>query len=149
MQAALKAAYRGIKKGNSPFGACIVKNGKIVTALHNVVWQTTDITAHAEIHAIRVACKLLKKIKLDGCEIYSTTEPCPMCFSAIHWAGIKTIYFGTSISDVKKLGFSELTLSNKEMKKKGKSSVKIVEGLERDACLELLKTWKKGKGKTY
>lgn len=149
MHNALKAAYAGIKKGNSPFGACIVQNGQVVASVHNVVWQNTDITAHAEIHALRAACKKLKTIKLDACEIYSTTEPCPMCFSAIHWAGIKTIYFGTSISDVKKLGFSELTVSNKEMKKRGKSKVNVVEGVEKNACLELLKEWKKGKGKTY
>ena len=149
MKQALAAAYNGINKGGSPFGACIVKKNKVIVAVHNAVWQTTDITAHAEIHALRVACKKLKTIKLTDCEIYSTTEPCPMCFSAIHWAGIKKIYFGTSISDVKKLGFSELTISNKKMKKWGRSPVIIVADVDRDACIELLDVWKKGKGKTY
>ncbi len=150
MQLAIDKAVEGIKTGQSPFGACIVKNGKVIVSAHNVVWKTTDITSHAEVNAIRLACKKLKTIDLSGCEIYTTTEPCPMCFSAIHWASIDKIYFGTRINDAKKAGFRELTISNKTMKEKGKSKVKIQGDFLSDECKEIFKIWKSNKGKkTY
>ena len=147
MQKAIEIAKIGIKKGQTPFGACIVKNGKIISCCHNIVWSTTDITAHAEINAIRQACKKLKTIDLSGCEIYSTTEPCPMCFSAIHWARIGRIVFGTSISDAKKAGFNELQISNNSMKKIGSSNIKIIGGLVKKECLPLFKLWKSQKNR--
>ncbi|HEO64204.1 MAG TPA: nucleoside deaminase, partial [Candidatus Omnitrophica bacterium] len=97
MRLAVSKAEHGIKAGQTPFGACIVKNGKVIVCQHNAVWQNTDITAHAEIAAIREACRKLNSIDLSGCTIYSTTEPCPMCFTAIHWAKISRIVYGTSI----------------------------------------------------
>lgn len=150
MRLAIKKAKEGAAKGQSPFGACIVKNKKVIVLAHNVVWKTTDITAHAEVTAIREACKKLKTIDLSDCEIYTTTEPCPMCFSAIHWAKIKKIYSGTKIKDAKKAGFNELTLSNKEMKKKGKSKVQLIEGVLEKECQEVFTEWLKvNKNKVY
>jgi guanine deaminase len=137
MLLAIKKAREGMKKGQTPFGACIVKNGKVVALSHNVVWKTTDITAHAEVTAIRAACKKLKTVNLSGCIIYSTCEPCPMCFSAIHWARIEKIYYGTNITDAKKIGFSELKISNIKMKKEGKSKVKVIKNFQRKESLEL------------
>ena len=102
-----------------------MKNGEVISCQHNLVWEETDITSHAEIVAIREACKVLGTVDLSGCVIYSTTEPCPMCFSAIHWAKIDAIYFGTRIADAQEVGFSELTISNEEMKLQGKSPVQI------------------------
>lgn len=86
----------GVDKGQTPFGSCIVKEGEVVSCEHNRVWETTDITAHAEIVSIRATCNKLNTIDLSGCVIYSTTEPCPMCYSAIHWAKISKIIYGTS-----------------------------------------------------
>lgn len=150
MRLAIKKAEEGASKGQSPFGACIVKKGKVIVSAHNIVWKTTDITAHAEVTAIREACKKLKTIDLSGCEIYTTTEPCPMCFSAIHWAKIEKIYSGTKIKDAKKAGFNELTVSNKEMKKIGKSKVVIVEGFLKKECQEVFTSWlKANKNKVY
>jgi len=151
MKEAIKICEQGIKKCQTPFGAVIVdKEGRIIAKGCNHVWKNTDITAHGEIVAIRKANKKMKKVKLKGCTIYSTTEPCPMCFSAIHWAGIDRIVYGASISDVKKLGFKELTISNKEMKRKGKSKVKITGGVLAKECRKQLKRWKKlNKCKTY
>jgi len=146
---AIKIARKGFAKGNSPFGACIVKNGKVVAVAHNTVLEKHDSTNHAEINAIRKACKKLGTFDLSGCAIYSTTEPCPMCFSAIHWARIGAIVYGTNISDVKKLGFSELTISCRTMKKQGKSKVKIKGDFMREECVELLDEWKRKLGKTY
>ena len=149
MEKAIRKAKQGIKKGNSPFGACIVKNGKVISVAHNTVLEKHDPTNHAEINAIRSASRKLKTHDLSGCAIYSTTEPCPMCFSAIHWAGIQAIVYGTNIKDVKKLGFKELTISNEEMKKKGRAKMKIKKDFMRKECLQLLNAWKKSRGRVY
>ena len=149
MEEAIKEAKKGVRKGDSPFGACIVKNGKVISVGHSTVLSDRDATCHAEINAIRKACRKLKSHKLNGCTIYSTTEACPMCFSAIHWAEIDRIIFGTKIRDVQKLGFSELTIKDRKMKKLGHSPVKITAGHMRKECLELLEYWKKHGGKTY
>ncbi|MEK6973533.1 MAG: nucleoside deaminase [archaeon] len=150
MKLAIEKTKDGIAKGQTPFGACIVKNGRVISCVHNVVWKSTDITAHAEIHAIREACKKLKTIDLSGCIIYSTCEPCPMCFSACHWANISKVIYGAKISDAKKYGFNELTVSNREMKEKGKSKIRIIGDFLRDENVELFKLWAKNKDrKTY
>ena len=139
MRLAIKAARRGVRAGQTPFGSVIVKGNRVVCAEHNRVWLTTDSTAHAEVTALRVACKRLRTIDLSGCTLYSTCEPCPMCFSAIHWAKIDTIYFGTTIADAKSLGFSELTVSDRTMKRLGKSPVRIVSGVLRRENLALFR----------
>jgi tRNA(Arg) A34 adenosine deaminase TadA len=143
MRLAIAKAREGLQKGQSPFGACIVKNGEVICCVHNVVWLTTDITAHAEVHAIREACKKLNRIDLSGCTIYSTCEPCPMCFSAIHWAKISRIVFGTRIADAHNGGFNELTISNETMKKIGNSPVEIVAEFMREENRELFREWQK------
>ena len=107
----------------------------MVVAEHNVVWQTTDITAHAEVHALRCACRTLGTIDLAGCTVYTTTEPCPMCFAAIHWAACDRIVFGTSIADAAAAGFRELSISNDEMKRLGGATVEVVGGFLREECL--------------
>ncbi len=137
MRMAIEKAKEGVANGQTPFGACIVKDGTVVSCVHNVVWQTTDITAHAEVHAIREACKTLDTVDLSGCVIYSTCEPCPMCFSAIHWARISKIVYGTSISDAENVGFNELHISNNTMKNLGNSPVEVVGGFLRDESQEL------------
>jgi guanine deaminase len=141
MKLAIKKAREGIANGQTPFGACIVKAGEVIACEHNRVWQETDITAHAEIVAIRGACKKLGTIDLSGCEIYATTEPCPMCFSAIHWARIGKIIFGTGIQDAMDAGFSELSISDNEMKSRGKSPVKVVGNFMREENLELFRAF--------
>jgi len=147
MRLAIAKAKEGVKKGQTPFGACIVKDGKVVALEHNTVWKTTDITAHAEIHAIRVACKKLKTIDLSNCTIYSTCEPCPMCFSACHWAKIGHIIYGAKIADAKQFGFNELSISNTKMKKQGKSPLKITSGFLCEENIKLFEFWNKQKNK--
>ncbi|MDP8253593.1 MAG: nucleoside deaminase [Candidatus Kaelpia aquatica] len=142
MNLALAAATKGVESGQTPFGACIVKNDKVISCCHNRVWASTDITAHAEIVAIREACENLDSIDLSGCVIYSTTEPCPMCFTAIHWAKIDKIIYGASIEDAKSFGFAELIISNREMKYIGKSKIEIVSGCLKDDNLRLFSIWK-------
>ncbi len=141
MTAAINAATEGIEAGQTPFGACIARDDKIIIAAHNAVWKNTDITAHAEIQAIRTACRKLNTIDLAGCVIYSTCEPCPMCFSACHWARISKIVFGARIEDAEKAGFRELGISNEQMKTLGRSGVEIVGDFLRDECVGLFEAW--------
>ncbi len=109
MKEAFKQALKSIKSGGGPFGAIIVCNGKIISRAGNKVVLNNDSTAHAEIEAIRKAEKKLKTFDLGkkGCELYSTCKPCPMCFSAAHWARIKKIYYCCSSEDAAKFGFDD------------------------------------------
>jgi len=147
MRRAIEAAREGIAAGQTPFGACIAKGGKPVACCHNRVWKDTDITAHAEIVAIREACRKLGTVDLSGCVIYTTTEPCPMCFSACHWARISRIVFGTGIPDAQRAGFSELTISNGQMTEMGKSPVRVEGGFLRDEAAKLFEEWGRDPGR--
>ena len=129
-----------VRPDGGPFGACIVKDGRVVAAARNTV-LANDATCHAEVNAIRKASKRLGTFDLSGCEIYSTTEPCPMCFAAIHWARIGTVRYGTGISDAAKAGFHELRISNARMKALGRSKIRLVPGFMRTECRELLEAW--------
>ncbi|MDD5669996.1 MAG: nucleoside deaminase [Candidatus Omnitrophica bacterium] len=141
MRAALREAQKNLVVfDGGPFGACIVKGGRLISVGRNTVLKN-DATCHAEINAIRAASKKLKTYNLSGCVTYSTTEPCPMCFSAIHWARIDTVVFGTTIADVGKRGFNELKISAGSMNRLGKAGIKIIPGFLRDECLCLLKEW--------
>lgn len=144
MRLAIDKARQGIAAGQSPFGACIVRDHDqhLIACEHNVVWQTTDATAHAEVNTIRSACKAVGDIKLRGTTLYSTTEPCPMCFAAIHWAGIDQIVFGAAIADAALAGFSELSISNLDMKRMGGSPVQIVPAFMADEAAALFQEWK-------
>jgi tRNA(Arg) A34 adenosine deaminase TadA len=149
MQLAINTARAGITAGQSPFGACIVRGSELITAAHNIVLASTDITAHAEVTAIRKACEKLGTIHLPGCTIYSTCEPCPMCFSAIHWARFDRIVFGATIPDAQASGFCELGISNEQMKQLGGSRVEIVPGFLAAEARGLFAMWKKLGGQSY
>ena len=141
MRLAIEKAREGIAHGQTPFGACIVKDGQVVSLEHNCVWATTDITAHAEIYAIREACRALGTIDLTGCVIYTTCEPCPMCFSACHWARIKKIIYGAHIADAKNAGFHELTIPGPEMKRLGGSPVELEGNVLGEEAARLFDEW--------
>ena len=151
MRLAIEKAREGVRGGQTPFGACIVSpDGRVLACDHNVVWHTTDITAHGEINAIRAACRALGSIDLSGCTIYSTTEPCPMCFSAIHWARISRIVYGASIADAQAAGFNELAIATIVMKETGGSPVEIDGGCLREECAALFAEWKEsGNARPY
>jgi guanine deaminase len=142
MSGAIKEAYQGIKSGDGgPFGVVIVKGAELIAEAHNTVIRDNDPTHHAEINAISAASKVLGTYDLSGCTLYSTTEPCPMCFSAIHWARIDKVVYGTKIEDVKELGFNELSIPALKMKAEGASEVEIEEGVMLAECVELLRFW--------
>jgi guanine deaminase len=143
MRLAVREARKNLKvEDGGPFGACIVRGRRIVAVARNTVLKN-DATCHAEINAIRKASRKLKTFDLSGCVIYSTTEPCPMCFAAIHWARIAKIVYGTTIADVNKRGFNELRISNFRLKALGRSKVKVCKGFLRRECEELLCEWDK------
>jgi guanine deaminase len=108
MEEAIRLAAENNKSGNGgPFGAVIVKDGKIIARGRNEVTTSNDPTAHAEVVAIREACNALGSFQLDGCEIYSSCEPCPMCLGAIYWARPAKIYFAATRADAAAAGFDD------------------------------------------
>jgi len=107
MRRAVALSIENIKNGGGPFGAVIVKKGKIVAEGVNRVTANNDPTAHAEVSAIHEASKKLETFDLSGCEIYTSCEPCPMCLGAIYWAHLDIIYYGNNKADAKKIGFDD------------------------------------------
>ncbi len=108
LQMAIELAQKSVKSGKGgPFGAVIVKDGKVLAKAHNTVTPSNDPTAHAEVNAIRKACKKLKDFELKGCTIYASAEPCPMCFGAIYWARPKALYYAADKEIAAKAGFDD------------------------------------------
>ena len=143
MLAAIAQAQQALARmEGGPFGACIVRDDVIVACANNTVLRDNDATCHAEVNAIQIASRALGHFDLSGCTIYSTTEPCPMCFAAIHWARIDRIVYGTGIADVQRLGFNELAISNEQLRDLGGSPVQITPDFMRTECEELLANWR-------
>lgn len=107
MRRAIALADESVRHGGGPFGAVIVKDGVIIAEGSNSVTILNDPTAHAEVSAIREACHRLGIFHLDGCTIYTSCEPCPMCLGAIYWAGIKQIFYGNNRKDAADIGFAD------------------------------------------
>lgn len=130
-----------------PFGAVVVKNGKIVGHGWNRVTTANDPTAHAEIEAIRAACSTLGTFSLRGCEIYASCEPCPMCLSAIHWARLDALYFAASRLDAAEAGFDDALLYEEVAKPWQERAVKTQCRALAEAS-EVLNRWKQKTDKT-
>jgi tRNA(Arg) A34 adenosine deaminase TadA len=108
MRAAIRLSLAKMRANcGGPFGAVVVRNGKIIARGWNQVTSTNDPTAHAEVTAIRAACKKLKTFQLDDCELYTSCEPCPMCLAAIYWARLKKVYFANTRQDAAKISFDD------------------------------------------
>jgi len=108
LKMAVDEALRGMRTGEGgPFGALITRDGKIIGKGHNTVLKSNDPTAHAEVNAIRDACRQLQSPHLTGAVIYSNFEPCPMCLAAIYWADIRMLYFARGRSDAERMGFMD------------------------------------------
>lgn len=133
MQLAIEASVENVKNGGGPFGAIVVKDGKLVATGVNRVTANNDPTAHAEVSAIRNACKELGSFKLDGCVIYTSCEPCPMCLSAIYWSGIKKIYYGNTAIDAKDIDFDDQFIYDEIDKTADKRSIPSICVLRNEA----------------
>ena len=141
MQIAIETCREGLSKGQSPFGCAIALDGELIAASHNSVVLTTDITAHAEVNAIRAACQAREEIFLPEAVVATTCEPCPMCMSALHWARVGKVYYGASIADAENAGFNELSISAEEILRVGSSSVELHGGLLAEECRSLFAQW--------
>lgn len=107
MQQAIDLSIENVANDGGPFGAVIVRDGEVIATGTNRVTATCDPTAHAEVSAIRAACAKLGDFKLAGCTIYSSCEPCPMCLSALYWAGVERIFYGNTKEDAKAINFDD------------------------------------------
>lgn len=128
MERAVELARKGMLAGDGgPFGAVLVRDGEIVGEGWNRVLSSNDPTAHGEVVAIRDACGRAGTFSLEGCEIYTTGQPCPMCLGAIYWAGIGSIFYGFSIDDAAELGFGDQDFFNEFSLPKSERRVPEVE----------------------
>ena len=107
MRKAIELSIENIASGGGPFGAVITRDGEIIATGVNRVTSEHDPTSHAEVNAIRNACRKLNTFDLAGCEIYTSCQPCPMCLGAIYWAHIDKIYYGNTKTDAKEIGFDD------------------------------------------
>lgn len=134
MRAALAAARRGLLAGEAPVGACLVQDGRVIATAHTAVGGGPDATAHAEILAIRAACRSLRSARLDGCVLYVSVEPCAMCLAACHYAGIDTVWFAASLQDMQ-------ALTGQELAAPSPASVGLHGGVLADESRALLAEW--------
>ncbi|MBQ9137367.1 MAG: nucleoside deaminase [Alistipes sp.] len=107
MQLAIDLSIENVAIGGGPFGAVVVRNGEVIATGTNRVTESCDPTAHAEVSAIRAACAAVGSFKLSGCTVYSSCEPCPMCLSALYWAGVERIFYGNTKQDAKQINFDD------------------------------------------
>lgn len=148
MQVAIDTAIDNIKINNGgPFGAVIVKDGKLIAKSPNTVTTSNDPTAHAEINAIRLACKELNIFDLSGCEIYSSCEPCPMCLSAIYWARISKVYYAADRFDAMDAGFDDSFIYNEIFLSDGERSI-YMENIMKKEGESPFDLWKEAENKT-
>jgi guanine deaminase len=141
MRQAIELATVNVTSGRGgPFGAVIVKEGVAIATGVNVVTASNDPTAHAEVTAIRNACQKLGTFSLEGCELYTSCEPCPMCLAATYWARCKTIYYGCNAADAAKAGFDDAFLYGEMKKPLGERSLPIVNLLP-DKAWECFAAW--------
>ena len=142
MERAIELAQKGMDSNEGgPFGAVIVKDGVIIAEGNNMVTSTNDPTAHAEVVAIRNACKELDNFQLEGCELYTSCEPCPMCLGAIYWARPNKIYYGCSREDAANIGFDDQFIYDEIGRPMEERSIPISQGL-REQAIEVFRNWK-------
>lgn len=148
MRKAIRISITNVEKQKGgPFGAVVVKDGKIIARGSNSVTADNDPTAHAEVVAIRKACKKLKTFQLTGCEIYTSCEPCPMCLGAIYWARPDKLYYANSKEDAANIQFDDKFIYE-EMAKPVEERKLFTKQLLREKALEAFEKWKNSAGKT-
>ena len=140
MEEAIRLSLENIKNSGGPFGAVITKNGEIVATGVNKVTSKNDPTAHAEIVAIRKACEKLNSFQLEGCTIYTSCEPCPMCLAAIYWTHINKIFYGSTKHDAANINFDDSFIYDEIMKNNAERKLNM-EQISRDQTIELFNEW--------
>ena len=147
MREAIALAMHGIQHNDGgPFGAVVVKDGVIIARGHNKVTSSDDPTAHAEIVAIREACRHLATFQLDACEIYTSCEPCPMCLGAIYWARLNKVYYASTRHDAALIGFDDEFIYNEIVLSPEKRSIVMEQTMQAEA-LVVFDAWRKKEDK--
>ena len=142
MQRAIELSINSVNTAGGPFGCVIVKENKIIAEGTNLVTLSKDPTAHAEVVAIREACKKLNTFNLNGCVLYTSCEPCPMCLSAIYWSRIDNIFYANTRDDAKKINFDDSLIYSEISKKNEEKKIKIKQ-IMRDEALKAFDLWDK------
>jgi len=142
MQRAIELSINSVNTAGGPFGCVIVKKNKIIAEGTNLVTLSKDPTAHAEVVAIREACKKLNTFNLNGCVLYTSCEPCPMCLSAIYWSRIDNIFYANTRDDAKKINFDDSLIYSEISKKNEEKKIKIKQ-IMRDEALKAFDLWDK------
>lgn len=142
LQIALDAARGSVEEGGGPFGAVVVKDGKVIAKAANRVVPDADPTAHAEILAIREAARILGSYNLSGCTLYASAEPCPMCMGAIYWSCIDRMYYACSVEETTRAGFDDQWMYHEFTLPAGKRSVAAVQ-IQLESRLEPFERWEK------
>lgn len=143
MREAIRLALENVKAGcGGPFGAVVVKDGGIVGSGTNCVTSANDATAHAEVNAIRDACRRLGTFRLDGCVLYTNSEPCPMCLGAIYWARLAAVYYASTRQDAAAIGFDDALIYGEFNRPEGERRVPMRPML-RDEALPVFEEWRK------
>jgi tRNA(Arg) A34 adenosine deaminase TadA len=147
MQEAVKCSHYAIdNKIGGPFGCVIVRDNQIIARAWNTVTTTNDPTAHAEVNCIRKACQELNDFKLDGCSLYTSCEPCPMCLAAIYWARIEKIYFGNSRIDAANIDFDDNFLYEEIKTPNEERKIPIVQ-IGREDAIKAFEKWGRSQDK--
>ena len=146
MNRAIELSINNIKNNGGPFGCVIVKNDQIIAEGVNRVTSNNDPTAHAEIVAIREACKKLNTFNLEGTELYTSCEPCPMCLSAMYWSHIDKIYYGNSRNDAAKINFDDKFIYEEFKVKMSHRKIPLVQLCKEDA-IKAFNLWEKEENK--
>lgn len=147
MRKAIRLSRESVENGGGPFGAVIVKDGKIVAGSSNSVTLENDPTAHAEVSCIRKACKALDTFDLSGCDIYTSCEPCPMCLGAIYWAHLDRIFYANDRKDAGAIGFDDDFIYEEMEKPFDQRRTRLIQ-LLRSEGLEVFRMWDQKADKT-
>ena len=141
MREAVAAAQEGVsRRDGGPFGAVIVRNGQVIVRACNRVIRALDPTAHAEVNAIREACRILGRFHLEDCDLYTSCEPCPMCLGAIFWTRLRTVYYAATRDDAAGVGFSDASIYDELALPPESRSVRFVK-TDATAAVAVMRTW--------
>lgn len=147
MKRAVDIAQKSARSNGGPFGAIVVKDGRIISAGRNEVTATNDPTAHAEVQAIRAACNSLNRFQLTDCDIYTSCEPCPMCIGAIYWARPRAVYYAATKTEAAQIGFDDQFIYEQMALPVEKRSITMVQMCPDNYDLPF-QTWKNSNNKT-
>jgi tRNA(Arg) A34 adenosine deaminase TadA len=148
MRKAIELSLENVRSGKGgPFGAVVTKDGTIIGEGANQVLSTNDPSAHAEVIAVRAACRKLNSFQLGGCEIYTSCEPCPMCMGLIYWARPDAVYYANTAEDAAYIGFDDALIYRELAMKPGRRTIRM-EQLMREEALAAFRAWEKAPGKT-